>query len=194
MSGTKNIAIFASGTGSNARKIIEYFQHNARVNVAIVIASKATAGVLDIAKEHHIETLVLEKEKFSTTEILLFQLEKHEIDFIVLAGFLWKIPDYLLRNFSNKIINIHPSLLPKFGGKGMYGSKVHEAVVAAGEKKSGITIHFVNKVYDDGEVVFQAECEVKSSDTPEEVAANVLKLEHEHFSTIIEKVIAQLTY
>ena len=192
MSGTKNIAIFASGTGSNARKIIEYFQHNARIKVALVIASKETAGVLAIAKEHHIETLVLEKGTFSTTEILLFQLEKHDIDLIALAGFLWKIPDYLLRNFPDRIINIHPSLLPKFGGKGMYGSNVHEAVVAAGEVKSGITIHVVNKVYDDGEIVFQAECAVKATDTPEEVGKNVLKLEHEHFPKVLENVINKL--
>jgi phosphoribosylglycinamide formyltransferase 1 len=163
----KKIAIFASGTGSNARKILEYSVEspNPAFTVALIVSNKPTAGVLDIAVEYGVPALIIEKEEFFRGHHYLPQLKDYEIDFIILAGFLWKIPQALINNYRNRIINIHPALLPKFGGKGMYGAHVHQAVLDAGEKESGITIHYVDEHYDHGDVIFQARCEVEAGDT-----------------------------
>ena len=185
-----HIAIFASGSGSNARKIIEYFQRSSVGKVALVVSNKREAGVLAIAAEHGIPTLIIDRQMFYESEEVLALLEDHNIGFIALAGFLWLVPSYLVQAFPRKIVNIHPALLPKYGGKGMYGHKVHEAVKAAGETESGITIHFVNDHYDEGDIIFQAKCPLTRTDTPETIAKKVLQLEHHHFPQIIEKQVA----
>jgi phosphoribosylglycinamide formyltransferase-1 len=184
-----HIAIFASGTGSNARKIIEYFKNSPDVRVALVVSNKKEAGVLDIAREHGIPTQVIDRQMFYETEDLLGILKKHDIGFIALAGFLWLIPSYLVKAFEKKILNIHPALLPKYGGKGMYGMRVHEAVRENGETETGITIHFVNEHYDEGAVVFQANCPVSPDDSPADIARKVQQLEHQHFPAIIARLL-----
>ena len=183
------MAIFASGGGSNARKIMEYFKDSTVAEVALVVSNKKNAGVLDIAREHEIPTKLIERQSFYDSTELLEELSKRDIRFIVLAGFLWLVPAYLVRAFQGRILNIHPALLPKYGGKGMYGHHVHEAVKAAGELESGPTIHFVNEYYDEGDVVFQAKCTVSPDDTAEDIAQKVLALEHTHYPRIIEQVI-----
>lgn len=190
----KRLAIFASGSGSNAQKIAEYFKNHPTIEVALVVSNKADAGVLDIAKSFGIETYVIpSKAEFTQTETLLQELYVSQIDFIVLAGFLWLIPEYLIEAYPSRIVNIHPALLPKYGGKGMHGMHVHHAVVAAGEKESGITIHYVDKVYDNGEHLFQATVPVEPGDTPEVVQQKVLVLEHTNFAQVIEKVLNSLS-
>ena len=184
-----HIAIFASGTGSNARKIIEYFAQNDRAQVVLVVSNKPDAGVLDIAQAHRIPTHVIGRKSFYETEDLLAVLDRHQVDFIALAGFLWLIPPYLVQAFSRKMVNIHPALLPKYGGKGMFGKHVHEAVKAAGEHETGITIHFVNEHYDEGDIVFQATCPIAPEDTPETIAHDVQQLEHRYFPEIIERIL-----
>nr|MCU0323307.1 phosphoribosylglycinamide formyltransferase [Chitinophagaceae bacterium] len=154
----KNIAIFASGAGTNAAKIIEHFAKSASVKITLIVCNKPDAGVLTIAANHKIPSLLIEKENFFRGDAYLPQLKAGAIDFIVLAGFLWKVPEQLIAAFPNKIINIHPALLPKYGGKGMYGHFVHEAVIAHQEKESGITIHYVNEHFDEGKHIFQATC------------------------------------
>lgn len=186
-----NIALFASGGGSNARKIIEHFKGSSVARVALVVSNKPNAGVLAIAAEHGIPTQIIDRQGFYETEGILEVLEKQKIDFVVLAGFLWLVPGYLVRAFPRRMLNIHPALLPKFGGKGMYGHYVHEAVKATGERETGMTIHFVNEHYDDGDLVFQAKCPVSPDDLPEDIARNVLALEHRFFPAIIEKVILE---
>ena len=183
------IAIFASGSGSNARKIIEYFKKNPSIRVALVVSNKKDAGVLNIAQEHKIPTLILSKSAFYETETLLETLAHYRISFVVLAGFLLLVPQYLIGRFTKKIVNIHPALLPKFGGKGMYGIHVHEAVKGAQETESGITIHYCNAHYDEGDIIFQAKTALSPTDTPQEIAKKVLALEHEHFAKVIEKII-----
>ncbi|HEX8278813.1 MAG TPA: formyltransferase family protein, partial [Segetibacter sp.] len=155
---TKQIAIFASGAGSNAKKIIEHFKGNDSIVVKLIVCNKPGAGVIQIAADNNIDVLILERERFFKGDGYVEELHKWSIDFIVLAGFLWKIPETIIENFRNRIINIHPALLPKYGGKGMYGSKVHEAVIASGETESGITIHYVDEHYDNGDIIFQAKC------------------------------------
>lgn len=181
------LAIFASGRGSNAAAILDY-QAQANYEVALVIVSRSNAPIIELAKSKHIPVVILEKEQFQESDDLLKSLNEHAIQIICLAGFLWKIPAYLIQAFPNRIVNIHPSLLPKFGGKGMYGSKVHEAVIASEEKESGITIHLVNEEYDKGEVLFQAQVPVLANDTPAALAARVLALEHKHFPKVIESL------
>jgi len=176
-----NLAIFASGTGSNTEKIIEFFEASSFITVALIVSNKPEAGVLEIARANKISTLILEKERFFKGDAYEPVLKEFGIDFIVLAGFLWKIPAQL--------INIYPALLPDFGGKGMYGSHVHEAVINAKKDKSGITIHFVDEHYDHGKHIFQATCPVLPSDTPETLANKIHQLEHEHFPRIIEEVV-----
>jgi phosphoribosylglycinamide formyltransferase 1 len=185
----KQIAVFASGTGSNAARIIDHFRHHPVIKVALVVCNKPGAGVLSIAESAGIPTLMIEKESFFRADGCVGALKDRGIDFIVLAGFLWKIPTGLVNAYPGKIINIHPALLPKYGGKGMYGRYIHEAVVAAGEKETGITIHYVDELYDHGRVVFQASVEVEAGDTPERVAEKVHLLEHRYFPEIIEQVI-----
>jgi phosphoribosylglycinamide formyltransferase 1 len=186
-----NIAIFASGTGTNAKKIIEYFANHPQIKISLVVSNNPTAKVLQIAVDNKIPSLIIEKEKFFKGYPYVDELKKAEINFIVLAGFLWKIPQKLLHQFPNKIINIHPALLPKYGGKGMYGEFVHQAVIAAKERQSGITIHFVDEQYDHGNTIFQVTCEVNEKDTPETLAQKIHQLEHRYFSEVIEKTIQQ---
>ncbi|MCU0385426.1 MAG: phosphoribosylglycinamide formyltransferase [Flavihumibacter sp.] len=184
-----SLAIFASGTGSNAQKIIEHFRNHPSIRVALVVSNKATAGVLDKAVAAGIPTLLIEKERFFRGDGFVAELTNHGIDFIVLAGFLWKVPPSLIQAYPSRMINIHPALLPKYGGKGMYGNFVHEAVIAAGEKESGITIHYVDEQYDHGGTIFQATCPVFPEDTPEALANRIHELEHQHFPAVIESVI-----
>lgn len=183
------IAIFASGTGSNARKIVEYFQNKPDIGVKLVLSNKAAAPVLEMARDHGIDTLTLTRKSFYESECLLDQLQEYQIDFIVLAGFLWLVPPYLVKAYPKKVVNIHPALLPKYGGKGMYGHWVHEAVKQAGETESGMTVHYVNEAYDEGDVIFQARCRIVPEDNPETIAKKVLLLEHEHFAPVIEQLI-----
>lgn len=188
----KNIAIFASGSGSNAENIIRYFRNNDSICVSLVLSNKSDAYVLERAHRLGVSCNVFPKEDWIAGDEVLAVLQEYRIDFIVLAGFLVRVPDLILHAYPNKIINIHPALLPKFGGKGMYGSRVHEAVVAAGEKESGITIHYINERYDEGNTIFQATCPVLPDDTPEDVAEKVHALEYKHFPLIIEKVLDTL--
>ncbi len=185
----KNIVIFASGRGSNAQKIIAYFKDSDQVNIRCIIASKQTAGVLDLAKANEISSLVLDKQNFNNTDDILTTLKECKTDLIVLAGFLWKIPLYLVKAYPKKIVNIHPALLPKYGGKGMYGHHIHKAVKEAKEKESGITIHYVNEIYDDGEIIYQTSTELSNDMTADDIGAAVLKLEHKHFPRIIDKIL-----
>lgn len=186
-----NIAIFASGTGSNARKIVEYFEGSSSVSVALIASNRKDAPVLDFAREKGIPVMLLNRNSFYETQDALASLRDRSIDLVVLAGFLWLVPGYFIRAFENRIINIHPALLPKFGGKGMYGHFVHEAVLASGEKESGITIHLVDEQYDHGKTLFQARCPVQDSDTPETLARSVQQLEHLYFPRIIDQYIRE---
>ncbi len=185
----KNIAIFASGTGSNAQKIIDHLRNSTKGKVALIVCNKPGAGVLQIAANEGIPSVIIEKEEFFRGDAYVKLLQEKNIDLIVLAGFLWKIPANLVQAFPDKIINIHPALLPKYGGKGMYGHFVHEAVIAAGEKESGITIHFVNEKYDDGAPILQERCEITAEDTPETLAKKVQVLEHQWFPLIVERLL-----
>ncbi len=185
----KQIAIFASGTGTNSRRIIDHFRHHPDIRVSLIVCNRPGAGVLDIAAKEQIPQLMLDKEKFFRGNAYVDELREKGIDFLVLAGFLWKIPAALVAAFRGRIINIHPALLPKYGGKGMYGQRVHEAVITAGDLQTGITIHYVDELYDHGQVIFQAACPVEPSDTPETLAQKVHQLEWAHFPGIIEKVI-----
>jgi len=187
-----NIAVFASGAGSNAQKIIDHFRESSSVNVALIVCNKSGAGVLQIAENENIPAILIEKEKFFRGNGYLDELKERKIDFIVLAGFLWKIPDPLLKAFPRRIINIHPALLPKYGGKGMYGQSVHEAVISAKEKESGITIHYVDGHYDHGDIILQVSCPVMENDTPEELAHRIHALEHANYPVIIEELVSKL--
>ncbi len=183
------LAIFASGTGSNALKILEYFEEHNQIEVVLILSNKKEAKVLDYASLYQTNKLVVKKKEFLNEDFMLNTLKLFRVDFIVLAGFLWLIPKYLVHNYKNKIVNIHPSLLPQFGGKGMYGMNVHRAVKDSKESISGMTIHYVNEHFDEGEIIFQAKCELDESDSPEMIAQKVLQLEHQHYAPIIESVI-----
>ncbi len=184
-----NIAIFASGTGSNAQKIMEYFARHAHIRVALVVSNNSQAGVLAIAQQHDVPVCTITRNQFYETPEVINILYEAKVEWVILAGFLWLVPVSLIRAFPDKIVNIHPALLPKYGGKGMYGAKVHQAVVEAGETNSGITIHQVDEEYDKGKIIFQATCQVTPKDTAEEVAHKVQALEHAHFAPIMEKLI-----
>jgi phosphoribosylglycinamide formyltransferase-1 len=186
----KNIAIFASGAGSNTQKIIDYFKNSIKVKVALIVCNNAKAGVLHIAATEGIPVLLVEKEKFKETGYVE-EIKEYSISFIVLAGFLWKIPSVLINAFPHKIINIHPALLPAYGGKGMYGHAVHAAVIASKDKVSGITIHYVDELYDHGKIIFQTFCDIEAMDTPESLAQKIHQLEHEHYPKVIEDIIGQ---
>lgn len=188
----KNIAIFASGSGTNAENITRYFSKSETVKVAVVLSNNRNVGVHARVNGLGVPSFVFTRDEFTEGSKVLAKLAEYRIDLIVLAGFMNKISDVLLEAYPGKIVNIHPALLPKHGGKGMYGMHVHEAVVAAGEKESGITIHYINDRYDEGAIIFQASCPVLPSDTPEEVAAKVHTLEYAHYPEVIEKVIASL--
>lgn len=184
-----NIAIFASGSGSNAENIIRYFEGNKDITVKLVVSNKPDALVHSRAKDLAVESVSFSPADFREGRKISDYLKEKKIDFVVLAGFLLKISEPILDAYSEKIINIHPALLPKYGGKGMYGDRVHQAVVEAGEEESGITIHYVNENYDEGDIIFQAAVEVSSTDTYEDVARKVHELEYEHFPIVIEQVI-----
>lgn len=183
---SKRIAIFASGAGSNARRIMEHFQYSTEIEVGLVVSNKQDAGVLGIAHAFGIETTVINRTFFQEETAFLALLEAHKIKYIVLAGFLWLAPAYLVAAFQDRIVNIHPALLPKYGGKGMYGVHVHEAVKAAGETEAGITIHLVNEHYDEGAILFQARCAVTQEDSVSDIARKVLALEHQYFPEVVE--------
>ncbi len=186
----KQIAIFSSGAGSNAARIIDHFRHHPTIKVSLIVCNNPGAGVLKIAEKEKIPVLLIEKEPFFRGPAYVEELRERKIDFLVLAGFLWKIPATLVQAYSRRIVNIHPALLPKYGGKGMYGRYVHEAVIGAGEKESGITIHYVDELYDHGQAIFQAPVIVgRRMHTPETLAAKVQQLEHIHFPRVIEQVV-----
>jgi phosphoribosylglycinamide formyltransferase, formyltetrahydrofolate-dependent len=187
----KQIAIFASGAGSNAQKIIDHFRNSSFIKVSLVVTNKPGAGVIQIAQKENIPLLLIEKEKFFRGDGYAPQLIEAGIDLIVLAGFLWKIPASLINAFPRSIINIHPALLPAFGGKGMYGNKVHQAVIEAGKDETGITIHFVDGHYDNGDIIFQAKCAVLDTDTPESLAQRIHTLEYANYPVIIEQLLQQ---
>ena len=186
-----SIAIFASGAGSNAQKIIDYFKNSNYININLIVCSNPKAGIITIANNEKIPVLFIKKETFEYTGYLK-ELKNYNITFIVLAGFLWKIPATLISNYPNKIINIHPALLPSYGGKGMYGNAVHAAVINAKEKKSGITIHYVDDKYDHGNIIFQATSTVDESDTVETLAKKIHELEHAFYPKQIEKIINEI--
>ncbi|MCB0400815.1 MAG: phosphoribosylglycinamide formyltransferase [Flavobacteriales bacterium] len=183
------IAIFASGSGSNAENIADYFKNDPEVTVALFISNHSNAFVLERAKKLGVESAVFSKADFEKSDDILHFLTKNNINLVVLAGFLLKIPQKMIDAYPNKIINIHPALLPKFGGKGMYGDRVHQAVVAAQEQESGITIHYVNEHYDEGAIIFQARCPVLPTDSPADVASKIHELEYEHFPKVLDNLI-----
>lgn len=182
------LAILASGSGSNAEKIMEYFHRSSKAQVALVASNKADAFVLERAKKFGVPTFTFSRKEMDTG-VLLTKLQEEKIDWVILAGFLLKIPDGLIRAFSDHMINIHPALLPKYGGKGMYGAYVHEAVKASGDTETGITIHLVNEHYDEGKIIFQAATPVTPEDTPDTIAQKVHALEHRYFPEVIESLL-----
>ncbi|MFZ5552954.1 MAG: phosphoribosylglycinamide formyltransferase [Bacteroidota bacterium] len=186
----KSICIFASGTGTNAGNMIRHFQYSPLAKVVLVVCNNEKAGVVTIARGLSVKTVIVNNDELVNEGILTGMMKNHGIDFIVLAGFLRKIPGDFIRAYNGKIINIHPALLPKFGGKGMYGLKVHEAVLAAGEKETGISIHYVTEQYDEGKIIFQAKCAVEKDDTPQTLEKKVHELEYRYFPVETEKIIA----
>jgi formyltetrahydrofolate-dependent phosphoribosylglycinamide formyltransferase len=184
-----HIAIFASGSGSNAEKIIDRFRNKPLVKIVLVVCNNPKAGVVEIARKEQIPVLLLEKDRFHNGDAYLHELIEKRTDLIVLAGFLWKIPATLVAAYRDHIINIHPALLPKYGGKGMYGQLVHQAVIDNREKETGITIHYVDEVYDNGKIIFRASCAVNENDTATSLAKKVQALEHEHYPKVIESLI-----
>lgn len=185
---SKKIALFASGSGSNVQNIIEYFKESTSFNFPLVLSNKADAYVHQRADNLGVPSFTFSKESFVEGTDILSVLEEYEIDYIVLAGFLIRIPDVLVQKYVDRIINIHPSLLPKYGGKGMYGDKVHQAVKAAGDSESGITIHYINEHYDEGNIISQYKCEITNEDTAESIASKVHKLEYEYYPKVIEQI------
>lgn len=185
----KNIAIFASGSGTNAENIINYFEDSSVANVAVVLTNNIKAGVIERAHSLFTDVNVFNRDDFYNSEKIINLLAQYNIDLVVLAGFLWLVPQNLIDKFENRIINIHPALLPKYGGKGMYGMRVHEAVVEAREAKSGITIHKVNSVYDDGQIIFQADFDLDENETPLSLATKIHRLEYKHFPKVIESLL-----
>lgn len=185
------IAIFASGSGTNAEEILAYFQYHPSIEVKVLLSNNPQAQALQRAERFKVKALTFNKAQFRDTYEVLTWLKDEKVTHIVLAGFMWLVPDYLIHAYPGKIINIHPALLPKFGGKGMYGKFVHEAVKAAGEAETGITIHEVNEHYDEGNIVFQATCGIEAVDSVETIAQKVQKLEHIHYPKVIEQWILQ---
>ena len=188
----KNIAIFASGSGSNTENIIRYFRKSEAIQVSLVLSNRSDAYVLERAHRLGVPCNVFPKEDWMAGDEILAVLQEYHIDFVVLAGFLVRVPDLLLHAYPDKIINIHPSLLPKFGGKGMYGGHVHEAVVAAGETETGITIHYLNEHFDEGEIIVQYKCPVLPQDTAEDVAKKVHALEYEYYPKVIGGLLSEV--
>ena len=188
----RNIAIFASGSGTNAENIIKYFSNKNTAKVSLVLSNKRQAMVLKRAEENNIRTVFFEHKEFYVTGKVLRYLLLYKIDFIVLAGFLWLVPENILEQFAGRVINIHPALLPSYGGKGMYGEAVHKAVLENKDKESGITIHYLNKFYDKGDIIFQTKCKVDPSDTPASLAEKVHALEYQHYPVVIEDLVVKL--
>jgi phosphoribosylglycinamide formyltransferase 1 len=183
------VAILASGSGTNAQNLIRYFRGNDRINVSLLITNKPDAFVLQRAKDENIPAIVIPNNRWNEKEHVLEILNNNHIDFLILAGYLMLIPSWLVALYQNRIINIHPALLPNYGGKGMYGERVHQAVIDSGDKVSGITIHYVNEEYDSGDIIFQAQCVVLPDDTPQSLASRIHQLEYEHFPRVAEEVI-----
>jgi phosphoribosylglycinamide formyltransferase-1 len=188
----KNLVVFASGAGSNAQQIINYFRNSLVAKVVLIACNKPGAGVISIAEKENIPVLMIEKERFFKGDGYLPEFQKLNTNLIVLAGFLWKIPQILIDHYPRRIINIHPALLPKYGGKGMYGQYVHEAIINAGEVESGITIHYVDEHYDNGDIIFQIACPVLEGDSPETLAQRIHKLEHLHYPIVIEELLQKM--
>ena len=184
-----NIALFASGTGTNAANIIQYFKQRQTAKVVLIVCNNLNAGVLKVAEVNNIPAILITKEKFFKGDAYLPELKNAAVDFIVLAGFLWKIPSLITNAYRNKIINIHPALLPKYGGKRMYGNFVHEAVLSAKETESGITIHFVDEFYDNGKIIFQISCPVYDNDTADTLGKRIHELEYKYFPRVIEDLV-----
>lgn len=187
MSKPYRLALFASGSGTNAEAIMKHFATHPTIEVSVLLSNNPEAFALQRAKNFNVDTVVFNRAQFRESEVVVEQLKARRITHVVLAGFLWLVPENLIRNFPHRILNIHPALLPKFGGKGMYGMNVHEAVKAAGETETGITIHEVNEKYDEGKIVFQARCRVTADDTPETIAQKIHQLEYQHFPGVIEQ-------
>ncbi|MFH2142915.1 MAG: phosphoribosylglycinamide formyltransferase [Bacteroidota bacterium] len=185
----KKIALFASGSGTNVENIINYFKDNQQIHIELVMTNNPDAYVIKRAEKSGTDCMIFNKNDFYNTDNVLNTLINRKIDFIILAGFLWLVPSALINYYPKKIVNIHPALLPKFGGKGMYGMKVHESVIANKEKESGITVHLVNEKYDDGSVIFQKRCEITSVDNAESLANKIHKIEYEYYPQIIEKIV-----
>jgi len=185
----KKLVLFASGNGSNVQRIAEFFSGNSEVEISLVLTNNPKAGVLKRAENLGLQSVIFSKDDFSESDRILTVLKEVNPDLIVLAGFLWLIPDNLIKAFKNKIINIHPALLPKYGGKGMYGHHVHDMVIKNRESKSGITIHYVNEKYDDGQIIFQSEFALSNNETPVSLAEKIHKQEYNHFPRIIEKIV-----
>jgi phosphoribosylglycinamide formyltransferase 1 len=183
----QTIAIFASGSGTNAQRIIEYFRNHPAITVGLVLCNKPGAAVMERAERLGVPVALFNRQEFYETDAIPGLLAARGIDYIVLAGFLWLIPPNLLGRYPGKIVNIHPALLPKYGGQGMYGMKVHEAVILAGDAESGITIHVVNERYDEGTILFQATCPVLPGDTPDTLAARIHALEYRYFAEVVER-------
>lgn len=187
----KNIAIFVSGSGSNCENIIKYFMNSETVNIALVLSNRADAYALTRAKKYNIPTCVMGKTDFNDENKILPLLEQYDIDFIVLAGFLLMIPNFLVKAYEHRMINLHPALLPKYGGKGMYGHHVHEAVKAAGETETGMTVHWVSEVCDGGEIIAQFSTPISPEDTPDDIAEKEHILEMAHFPQVIEEILLE---
>ena len=190
----KKLAIFASGSGTNAEKFFEYFRDSNEVEICLLLSNKADAFALHRAKNHNVATCVFDKEDMYKSDSVLKLLQKNRIDFIVLAGFLWLIPKNLIAAYPNKIINIHPALLPKYGGKGMYGMRVHEKVKENGDAESGITIHLVNEKYDEGEFLIQKSAPIYNSDSPEDIANKIHQLEYQYFAEVVDDYVRNFDY
>lgn len=188
----RRIAIFASGSGTNAENIIKYFSTRDTAKVVLVLSNNREAYVIQRAEALNVKTHFFDRNDFYLSSRVHDILTEYAIDFIVLAGFLWLVPESIICTYEGRIVNIHPALLPRYGGKGMYGDKVHEAVIRNGDRESGITIHFVNKRYDEGSIIFQAKCSVEPSDTPVVLAARVHELEYRYFPEVIERLLLQL--
>lgn len=186
----KNIVIFASGSGSNAQRLLEHFEHHPAIRVAALFSNNPNAYALQRAETYRVPAFLFNREEFYKSDKVLQQIREFNPDLIVLAGFLWLVPQNLLQAFPNQIINIHPALLPRYGGKGMHGRHVHTAVVQAGDAESGITIHYINEEYDKGAFILQERCPVLPTDTPEDLAARVLQLEHRHLPLVVERLLA----
>jgi len=185
----KHLVIFASGSGTNAQSITEYFQNSDVARVSAIFCNNSNAFVLERAKKMNLPVCLFNRKQFYESDYVVDTLRKYNADFVILAGFLWLIPEYFIKQYPEKIINIHPALLPKYGGKGMYGMAVHEAVIASGDAESGISIHFVDEKFDHGKIIFQARCPVSTGDTPDMLAQKIHRLEYQHYPPIIEQVV-----